>query len=96
MPDSVEEYAAKQAAEYGTYVANGPIYVGGALAFNTGHPVPVSSVARFDYLEQGLVRKAGEAAPDAPPTEQHYPQGAPIEVVPESDTDADLGTEQKD
>jgi len=48
-------YRAKQAAEYGTYVAVVPIYHDGARAYNAGDPVPVSNVKRHGYLAQGLV-----------------------------------------
>lgn len=48
MPDLTpdEEYRRQQAVEYGTFVANKPINIGGARAFNAGDPVPVSHVER--------------------------------------------------
>jgi hypothetical protein len=61
----LEEYKAQQAAEYGAYVANGPIYIDGALAFVEGHAVPKSTVEANKYVEQGLVREAGTEAPAA-------------------------------
>lgn len=48
MPDLTpdEAYRQAQAVEYGTYVANKPITIAGARAFNVGDPVPVSHVER--------------------------------------------------
>lgn len=69
---TIEDYAKAQEAEYGTYVANGPIFYGGARAFNAGDPVPVSHVDTYKYLEQGLVRRVDDPAPVA----------AAAEVVP--------------
>lgn len=45
-PTTVAEFEAAQAAEYGKYRAAKPIIIDGALAFNTGDPVPVSHVTR--------------------------------------------------
>jgi hypothetical protein len=45
-------------AEYGAWVATGPIQIGGALAFLEGHSVPVSHVEKF-----GLDRREGDAGP---------------------------------
>ncbi len=51
--------------EYGQYVAAGPIYIGGARAFNEGDPVPASHVER-GVVEADQVSKpttkAGQAA----------------------------------
>jgi hypothetical protein len=48
MPDPTpdEVYRQAQAAEYGTFVANKPITIAGARAFNPGDPVPASHVER--------------------------------------------------
>ena len=48
MPDLTpdEEYRQAQLAEYGTFVANKPIDIRGARAFNEGDPVPSSHVER--------------------------------------------------
>lgn len=51
-----------QAAEYGTWRAKGPIYVGTALAYRAGEPVPVSNVERHRYADMGLVVKVGTKA----------------------------------
>ena len=62
---TAEQHAKELEAEWGVYVALGPIYVNGARAFNKGHAVPVS------HVESGLVSadlvaktttKAGKAA----------------------------------
>jgi hypothetical protein len=58
---SPEDYAKAQAEEYGTFVAKGPIYHDGALAYTEGHPVPRSNVERHKYEEQGLVSKVKKA-----------------------------------
>jgi len=60
---SHEGYAAAQVAEYGIYVAVVPIVHNGVRAYNVGHPVPVSNVEKYGYLEQGLVRAVGEPVP---------------------------------
>lgn len=59
MDPELRERLEAQAEEYGTYVAKGPIYVGTALAYPTGGPVPVSNVERHKYAEMGLVVKVG-------------------------------------
>lgn len=41
--------------EYGQWVANEPIFIDGALAFNTGHPVPVGHVKKFGFDKSGVV-----------------------------------------
>lgn len=58
LSEPVAEDLAKQAKEYGTYVAVEPIDVDGARAYNAGDPVPVSNVERHGYLKAGLVEKA--------------------------------------
>lgn len=66
MSESVTaaDVAAAIAAEYGTYVAAGPINIDGARAFNEGDPVPVSHVDR-GVVHVGQVRKIAKAAPAA-------------------------------
>jgi hypothetical protein len=67
MPDWQERRKA-QVKEYGTWVATQPIYAGNALAYDVGHPVPVSNVERHGYDADGLVAKRtskeGKAALD--------------------------------
>lgn len=53
---------AEQIKEYETYVAATDIYVGVALAYNQGDPVPASNVARHMYDHAGLVVKRDSAA----------------------------------
>jgi hypothetical protein len=53
----LQDYRAAQAKEYGTYVASSDIYVGNALAYRTGDPVPVGNVERHGYDKDGLVTK---------------------------------------
>ena len=77
----VEDFAAAQAAEYATYVATEPILVDGARAYNVGDPVPASNVERHSYLQQGLVRKATDPAPDLTvPQPPPAPQGDPVVI----------------
>ena len=57
-PLSLEEYQAKQEAEWNQYVATERIYIGGALAFLPGHKVPAG------HVKNGLVAKAQVTSPD--------------------------------
>lgn len=65
QPVTVEDAERALREEYGTWVATGPIDIGGARAFNTGDPVPASHVAR-GVVDGGQVAKvttkAGRAA----------------------------------
>jgi hypothetical protein len=54
--------AQEQAVEYGTYVANQTIFFNGVIAYQPGHPVPVSNVKKYKYDEQGLVYKIDSKA----------------------------------
>lgn len=68
MPTAEEmlaEAKAQQAIEWGTYVATGPIDIGGVRAFNEGQEVPVSHVTS-GLVEQDQVRKVNEAPADPP------------------------------
>ena len=60
MPDLTpdEEYRQQQADEYGQFVANKPIDIRGARAFNEGDPVPAS------HVKSGIVAKADVVKPD--------------------------------
>jgi hypothetical protein len=82
MPSPVEDFAAAQAAEYAAFVAVETILVDGARAYNVGDPVPVSNVELHGYLEAGLVRKAGDPAPEpaAAPEPPLAPQGDPVVI----------------
>ena len=59
------QYREAVGAEYGTYVALGPIDLEGARAFNAGDPVPVShvdgGVVRADQVSK-VNTKAGRTA----------------------------------
>ena len=57
VPADVQEYRDAHAKEYGQYVANQQIYVGSALAYDVGHPVPASNVKLHGYDKNGLVDK---------------------------------------
>jgi hypothetical protein len=46
QPQTIDEYKAAQAAEWGKYVAAEPIDIDGVRAFNPGNPVPASHVER--------------------------------------------------
>ena len=65
-PSTAEELRAAQEAEYGTYVATSHIYVGGALAFAPGHPVPVGHV-KNGVVDKELVTKVTTARAAAGP-----------------------------
>lgn len=59
------QYAEALGAEYGVYVAVGPIDINGARAFNAGDPVPVSHVERGVVLDEQVSKvstKSGRAA----------------------------------
>jgi hypothetical protein len=49
--------AEQERTEYSTWVAVAPIPFGNTLAFQPGHPVPVSHVEQYKYDEQGLVER---------------------------------------
>lgn len=51
-PQTAEQYAASQQAEWGKYVATERIVINGVLAFLPGHPVPAS------HVERGVVDKS--------------------------------------
>jgi len=81
MSTSVEDYAAQQAAEWGTYVATTAIFHNGVRACNPGDPVPVSNVEQYGYLEQGLVRETSEPVPTpVSPLIVPLPVGEPVVI----------------
>jgi len=57
---TLEEFKAHQAAEWGQYVATGPIFIDGVRAFNEGDPVPAG------HVRDGLVAKASVTAAKTP------------------------------
>lgn len=58
-PATAEDLRAAQVAEYGTYTAVERIFIGGALAFNAGDPVPVSHVERGVVASAQVTKKKG-------------------------------------
>ena len=70
-PTTAAEYREHLSAEWGTYVAASQIWVGGALAFNPGDPVPVSNVEGDGALIPAaqvhkITTKAGRSAAGLP------------------------------
>lgn len=64
----------QEIAEYSTYRAIAPIPFGNTIAFQPGHPVPVSHVEQYRYDEQGLVEKlTGEARQQAVDAASYVP-----------------------
>lgn len=60
----LEDYEAAQAAEYGEYVAKEQIFIGNALAFNVGDPVPKGHVTREVVSRSQVVKASTKAASD--------------------------------
>lgn len=52
-----EARAKAELDEYSTFRAKVPIYHEGVVAYQPGHPVPVSNVKLYAYDEQGLVER---------------------------------------
>lgn len=64
-PVTAAQFREAQGAEYGEYVAAGPIDIGGARAFNAGDPVPVSHVKNKVVSEdqvKKITTQSGRAA----------------------------------
>jgi hypothetical protein len=70
---------AEQEREYGTYVATSRIYAGNALAYDVGHPVPISNVVAHGYWHNGQVALVDGAdhAPEIAETLAPTPVPAP-------------------
>ena len=80
----LDEHRAAVAAEWGTWVAAGAIYVDGVRAFNAGQSVPASTVAARGWDTSGEVVRAGEPIPEpAGPVVVTPPQGEPIVITPD-------------
>lgn len=62
---TAEELQAAQTVEYGTWVATQEIYHGTAVAYATGHPVPVSAVERYGY-DQMVPPQVRRVKPEEP------------------------------
>lgn len=56
----------QEAIEYGTFRATSPISVGGTVAYQKGHAVPISNVKKFGYDRDGLVERVDGQPVDAP------------------------------
>lgn len=82
-----------QTEEYGRYVAVTRIYAGSTLAYDIGHPVPVSNVVRHGYFHNGQVKLVDgkEPPPEVAatlPTEPD-PTPAPAEATPADESTVD-------
>lgn len=68
-PEAAELRKAQE-AEYGAYVATEQIFIGGALAFNVGDPVPKSHVTRgvvdADQVAKPTTKAGQEAQAENP------------------------------
>lgn len=62
QPRTAEDALAASEKEYGQYVAAQQIFVGTALAYNAGDPIPASNVERHGYAANGLAIKVGTKA----------------------------------
>lgn len=66
LSPEAQEYRALQEAEYSQYVATDRIYIGGALAFLPGHPVPKSHLDRKVVNSKQVKKADSKTAPNAP------------------------------
>ncbi len=65
-PDAAaRDLIAAQSKEYGQYVATQDIYIGNALAYREGDPVPASNVSLHGYDKNNQVAKTGTKAASA-------------------------------
>lgn len=61
-PQNQATWEARRSAQreaYGQFVAAGPIHIGNCLAFDTGHPVPLEHVIRYDLETLDMVYRVG-------------------------------------
>lgn len=59
-PEVIRTWELRQAAQreaYGQYVADGDIYIGNAMTFTHGQPVPLEHVIRFNLVERNQVNR---------------------------------------
>lgn len=66
-PDELDRYMKEQMWEYSHFVAATDIYVGSALAFTAGSPVPKSTVEAQNWEKMGLVTRVKPADEPKPP-----------------------------
>lgn len=81
------EYRDRQLAEYGTYVATSRIYAGNALAYEVGHPVPVSNVVKHGYLLNNQVALVEGQDHPAEVLAIIEPKQSPAAVEPDAEAD---------
>jgi hypothetical protein len=79
QPFDAAAYAAAQAKNYSEYVAAGPIYIGGALAYFANAPVSSASVEDGTVSKDQVVKVGTKAAADIPPA-------APVAADPSTPT----------
>lgn len=81
------ERIAEQEREYGTYVASSRIYAGSALAYDVGHPVPISNVVAHGYWHNGQVALVDgvDHAPEVAATLTPAPAAATTGDAPAAD-----------
>jgi hypothetical protein len=72
-------YQEAQMREYGVYTATRQIFIGGALAFNPGDPVPVSHVERGIVAVEDVTK---EPLPESEVAVRYVPFGADAEPDP--------------
>lgn len=65
MPESAEEYLARQDKEWSQYVAVAPVLYGGVLAANPGQAIPASHPLIAAWVESGVVAKTSTKAAQA-------------------------------
>lgn len=68
QPVTADDAQKAREDEYGKYVAKGPIFIGGARAFNAGDAVPVGHVERGVVDKDDVVganTKAAQAAKES-------------------------------
>lgn len=90
---TLDEAQTVQAIEWGCWRANQPIMVGDALAFNVGHPVPVSHVARFGWDVLGVVDRVVDPASDDDTPDDDEADDPDDEVIPAPAADDTTPTE---
>jgi hypothetical protein len=78
------------------YIANRPIYFGGALAFAAGHQVPADHVDRFGYDKVGWVNEVGDDfRGDDPTVTTSLPDNTPPDVRPTRFIDEDAAAVER-
>jgi hypothetical protein len=73
-----------QLAEYGQWEATDRIMFGNALAYDVGHPVPVSAVEMYGYDKQGLVKRVATKTEAAKSADETTAEEAPPSAAEDS------------